>query len=67
MKLKIVGLAGIGLLIFLPIALVIGPLAVIWSMNTLFGLDIGYTFWTWLAALLLSACVHGSTSNSSRS
>lgn len=28
------------------------PLAIIWALNTL-GLDIPYTFWTWLAVLVL--------------
>lgn len=43
------------LLIGLIIALVaIGPLALIWALNTLFNAGIAYTFWTWLAALVLS-------------
>ena len=35
----------------------IGPLAFIWSWNTLFGsaLLIEYTFWTWLAAAVFMA------------
>jgi hypothetical protein len=33
----------------------IGPLAIIWCLNTLFSLGIAYTFWTWLAALGLSS------------
>lgn len=35
----------------------IGPLAFIWSWNTLFGsaLAIEYTFWTWLAAAVFMA------------
>lgn len=36
---------------------VLSPLAVIWSMNTLFALDIPYTFWTWLATLILNAAL----------
>lgn len=32
----------------------IGPLALIWSLNTLFPvLAIPYTIWTWLAAMIL--------------
>ena len=32
----------------------IGPLALIWSLNTLFPvLAIPYTLWTWLAAMVL--------------
>ena len=34
-----------------------GPLLSIWSLNTLFKLDIEYTFDTWLAALLLMGAV----------
>lgn len=30
------------------------PLAIIWAVNTLFGLGIAYTFWTWLAVLVLT-------------
>ena len=38
--------------IVLIIALVIfGPLVTIWALNTLFGLKIAFTFWTWLAML----------------
>jgi hypothetical protein len=33
------------------------PLGVIWSLNTLFGLKIAYTLWTWLAALLITAVI----------
>ena len=37
------------------IALVIlAPLAVIWSLNTLFGLGIAYTFTNWLAMVILT-------------
>ena len=29
------------------------PFALIWAVNTLFGLGIAYTFWTWLAAFIM--------------
>jgi hypothetical protein len=29
------------------------PLAIIWSLNTLFGFSIPFNFWTWLATFLL--------------
>jgi hypothetical protein len=48
------------LVIFTLITLLVvcGPLVIIWSLNTLFPvLGIGYTFWTWLAAL----CLFGAT------
>lgn len=32
----------------------VGPLLVIWALNTLFQLGIGYTVWNWLAVLVLS-------------
>lgn len=31
------------------------PLAAIWALNTLFALDIGYTFGNWLAVVVLFA------------
>ena len=36
-----------------------GPLLVIWSWNTLFGTMhmIDYTFWTWLAVLILGVFI----------
>ncbi len=42
------------LIVFL---IAIGPLAFIWSWNTLFGaaLTIEYTFWTWLASAIFMA------------
>jgi len=43
-------------IIILAIAAAIAsPLIVIWALNTLFGLGIAYTFWTWLAALIFVA------------
>ena len=33
--------------------LIATPLAMIWSLNTLFSLGIEYTTWTWLAALFV--------------
>ena len=46
---------GITALFALVIALIIfGPFALIWALNTLFALSIPYTFWTWLASLVIS-------------
>ena len=46
---------GITALFALVIALLIfGPFALIWALNTLFALSIPYTFWTWLASLVIS-------------
>lgn len=44
------------ILVVIAIALVvIYPIALIWALNTLFGLSIPITFWTWVATTLLSA------------
>jgi hypothetical protein len=43
----------VGLVLLLVVLLAIGPLLTIWSLNTLFGLGIAYTFWTWLAVIFL--------------
>ncbi len=49
----------LGILVYLAliIAIVIfGPLAIIWSLNTLFPVvAIPYTFWNWLAVVILNA------------
>jgi hypothetical protein len=47
----------ITLLAFLAFVIIIigyGPLLTIWSLNTVFGLKIAYTFWTWFGVLFLS-------------
>lgn len=46
------------------VLLVVGPLITIWALNTLFPvLAIPYTFWTWLAMLVLnSALIYNRTS-----
>jgi len=42
--------------------IIIGPLATIWSLNTLFPvLDIAFTFETWCAALILGGAISGTT------
>lgn len=57
----------IGLLIVFLIAVVIlAPFATIWSLNTLFALNIAYTFWTWLAAVWLSTVTVGAVTASKR-
>jgi hypothetical protein len=35
--------------------IVFWPLAAIWAVNTLFGFTIAYTFWNWLAVVVLVA------------
>lgn len=40
---------------FLVLLIVFGPLAIIWSLNTLFPiLSIPYSFYTWFAVVLLN-------------
>lgn len=41
------------------LVIVFGPLFTIWSINTLFGLGIAYTFKTWLASLILGILICG--------
>ena len=48
------GVTSIFAIIILLIAvIVLFPLAVVWALNTLFALGIAYSFWTWLAVLIL--------------
>jgi len=54
--------SGVSALIVLGVLLIIfAPFIVIWALNTLFGLGIAYTFWTWLAALIITGAF-GNTS-----
>jgi hypothetical protein len=46
---------GFGLVVFLVVWIVLWPLAAIWAVNTLFGFTIAYTFWNWLAVVVLTA------------
>lgn len=49
-------------LVFLALIVVVsilGPIFTIWSLNTLFGLQIPYTFTSWLAVLWLMTVLHG--------
>lgn len=43
------------LIVIVVLAVVFGPMAVIWSVNTLFNLTIPYTFKTWAASFCLSS------------
>jgi len=35
------------------LAIIFFPFVVIWALNTLFALGIAYTFWTWLAMVVV--------------
>lgn len=49
------GVAGIAASVALGILLVIfWPFVIIWALNTVFGLGVAYTFWTWLAMLVIT-------------
>jgi hypothetical protein len=51
--------AGLGLIV---LVIILGPIATIWSLNTLFPvLNIPIGFDTWLAALILAGVVGGTT------
>lgn len=50
---------GVFFMVLLVIALIIvGPLLTIWALNTLFpALAIPFTFWTWLAVVILGGAL----------
>lgn len=51
---------GIVGLIILIIALIgVGPVITIWSINTLFSMNITYSLWTWLSVVWLSLVTFG--------
>jgi hypothetical protein len=53
-------IVGIVLIVVLVAA---GPLLVIWALNTVFpALAIAYTFWTWLAVLILGTFLRANVS-----
>lgn len=43
------------LVALIAVLVVLAPIAMIWSLNTLFALGIEYTIWTWLAALFIGS------------
>lgn len=53
---KLIAAIGVtGFIALLIVWIVLWPLAVIWAVNTLFAFNIAYTFWTWLAVIVLTA------------
>lgn len=52
----------IGVLVLLLGVLIIGPLLTIFSLNTLFGLNIAYTIWTYLSVMWLNLTTFGGLS-----
>jgi len=52
---------GAVLILLVVFFIAIGPLLVMWSLNQLFpSLEIAYTFWNWLATLILAGAVRSS-------
>ncbi len=49
--------------VLIVVLIAAGPLLVIWAVNTLFpALAIAYTFWTWLAVLILGTFLRANVS-----
>lgn len=46
-----------GIVMLVILAVVFGPILLIWALNTLFGLGIAYCLKTWAAAFVLGAIV----------
>lgn len=58
MKEKFASLGVFGMIVLVILAFIFSPLLTIWVLNTLFvSLAIPYTFWTWLAAMLLNLTI----------
>jgi hypothetical protein len=57
----------IGWLLFVITAIILGPIATIWSLNTLFSLSIPYQFETWCAVVWLTMATFGNVVNTIRS
>lgn len=47
------GLYLLGIIMFLVLVIIFGPIITIWALNTLFALGIELSFFTWLATLWL--------------
>jgi len=48
------------LLVLMIVLIILGPIATIWSLNTLFPvLAIPYTFETWVAAVVVAGIIRG--------
>ena len=45
-------------ILIVAVAVVIGPIATIWSLNTVFSLGIPYTIWTWLGVAWLQILIY---------
>lgn len=54
------------LVIVAVVALVLGPFITMWSLNTLFGMSIDYSFVTWLAMVWLQLVTFGGVASAVR-
>jgi hypothetical protein len=52
---------GIGALLVATALLVAGPFLIVWALNVLFGLGLGYTWQTWIATVVLLGAAKTST------
>ncbi len=50
----LLGTLGVTFVISIFFLAFLWPLAIIWAVNTLFSFGIAYTFWNWLAVLVLT-------------
>ena len=53
------GLGTLTAILFIIAVIAIGPVLVIWALNTLFALGIAFTIWTWLATAIRCSVVSG--------
>ena len=53
------GIAIVFFIIWTIVMLTFGPFFLIWSLNTLFGLTIAFSFKTWIAAFFLVLTIGG--------
>jgi hypothetical protein len=56
----------LGIIAVVLVMIVFGPFLTIWSLNTLFGLGIAYTFKTWLAAVWVQMVTFGGLNSAIR-
>lgn len=58
----------VGLIILVIVAIVFQPLAIIWAINTIAPtMSIPYSFWTWLAVVVLNISTFGGLHSAIRS
>jgi hypothetical protein len=63
---QLIGTSVIGAFIVMVLLVIFWPFVVIWALNTLFGLGLAYTFWNWLAMLVLSITFGSRSAQSQR-